>query len=103
MAHKDTLSLMSNLGIKDILAQSAQSREIFRISLERNHRAMRQYAKRQYRLYKRKRISADEYEAIRASYNEGLKVYQAGLRVYRENRWFDPKAPKDRKLWNDTE
>ncbi len=93
MANPASLAYFEDLRRAQLVTIRRDKREAFRRSLERNHRAMRTHARRQERKYRRGKLSAEEYQAVRNSYNQGIMTYRSAFNLYRETIWFDTRSP----------
>ncbi len=93
MASVGTRELFRNAIIDGESRKSAYAdgyeREDFRKSLEANRKSMTRYADRAQRQYRRRRISEEDYEAIRRVYEQAVANYALAMDVYRAGTWFD--------------
>ena len=94
MADPKSMELLKKALVDEETRKSAYAdgyeREDYRKSLEANRKAATRYANRAFRSYRRKRLSAEEYEVIRVKYEKAVAAYSIGMNVYRAGTWLSP-------------
>lgn len=69
------------------LFASAGEREQFRRSLERVWRRAVRHARRQTRLYRRRRMSDEDYRLVQKDFARAEKAYHSAIELYRNHIW----------------
>ena len=87
MANPASQVMLSKAGASGLIYSNSDEREAFRISLESNRKAIKKFADRALRKYRRRRMKADAYEGIRQKFSAGMKTYQSGMELYRAGTW----------------
>ncbi len=95
LGHPSTLKMLENAGKNGLIYSNGKEREAFRKSLEANRAAMKKYADKSWQQYRRRKMSAGDYEKIRAQYNNAMKSYQAAMDLYRAGTWQSSVQPKN--------
>ena len=90
MANPETKSNIISAGPGHVTLAGGKEREKFRVSVERARKAMQRHADRQFRKYRRRKISAEDYEAVRVQFESGMENYFEAIKLYRQTRWFGP-------------
>ena len=93
MSNPKTLATLQGAFSGKKVFDDGDERENFRLSLEANRRAMTKFADKKWRSYRRKKITADVYEAIREQYRAGMKAYWEGMKLYRAGTWHSDVKP----------
>ena len=98
MADPQSMELMQKALVDSETRKQAYAdgyeREDYRKSLEANRKSATRYANRAFRSYRRKKLSADDYEAIRVKYEKAVATYSIGMNVYRAGTWLS-NIPRD--------
>jgi len=87
-ASPQTMENLKSAGPGQELLADGGEREKFRLSLEKARKALKRYSDKQFRLYRRGKVSAEEYETVRAEFEAAMLNYNEGMKLYRANRWF---------------
>ncbi len=88
MANPVTIENINKQERGDRLLADPVQRELYRRSVERAHKRIRQHVDRMQRRYKRRRLSEDDWEFMKQRYEIGLKTYHAAMSLYHAKEWF---------------
>lgn len=87
-ADAETRSYLQALRYGGGIYKSRQEREVFRKSLERINRALGKTVRTALRQRKRRRITEEEFEALKVQYAASRETYESAINLYREGSWF---------------
>ncbi|MEL6783280.1 MAG: hypothetical protein AAFO61_02510 [Pseudomonadota bacterium] len=87
-ADAETQSYLQGLRYGGGIYTSKPQREEFRLSLERINRAMNKTVRHALRQRKRRRMSEEDFQALKAQYAQARLSYEHAINLYREGEWF---------------
>ena len=88
MASDETTKQLKSVDANRISDLSKTEREDLRHSIEKNRRIIKKFADGAWRKYRRRKLDAAAYEAIKSRYQAGLENYALAMNIYRHGTWF---------------